>query len=541
MYAKSLGIKDLCVSTCAMSLAMSRSAYSISVAFWVNVFIRTLVAGFVFSSHVTEQQYGWPPGIGFGAVCTFSVFSVMAACAFATSQRLAPINALRLAVGMFLLFSAFALLPADKALYVISFGILGLAAATGSVLLWWARGQYDRQEVVLQRFSLISAFSNVPLAILGTLMHTRHSPFMLIAAAASMVVGFVTLLWLQQTVYTRCFRVPVPKAVWAPGYGGDNLLYNDETNTFNVFEPPKTTASTEEPQLELRAATLSLPELEKREMQQFTIGGDDDEDHVEVDTSSEAAQTEVSRSTMGPEARKFQAEAALAASAIAVERAPIQPPTVTFMVPSKALQMRMNLWLGWWTGVLHFTLEALIYYNVSGFSGIGAPWYITSTAVGAYTTVIVLCLSYCVQRRLSQKTGFMPYTLWYKYTVMVLIVATMFHAILEMSPWIYVYAPHVALSLLYMPPLILVSSLPLFRTLELCRLHRFSFYTQLPQWFIAVIVGQACAYVFEYGVLYFDMQMLAMIALCLVNMIMYNWLRRDGCAAGDDVVATDGV
>jgi hypothetical protein len=504
---------------------MSRASYSLVIASLVDALLRSLIISFVLSIRsVFEDQLHWPRGVGFGAVCAFSVTSVFAAFVFGTSKRLAPINTLRFAVAMIFVFAFLIMAVEAHVPYVGAYMFLGMASTTGSVLIWWIHGQHTQTLDVLRRFSIVSALSNIPLAILATLMHTQAT-FTLIAASASIFVALVTIICLQQRVYSTCFKVPVPAATeaWAPGYGPSpaERVYDDERHAYALPTTTTTTVAATEP-------TLSLPQIQeedKREMQQFVIEDEDDK----PETNSEAGRTEVSRSTRGPEELKFRAEASSAAVSTGDEELqPIQPPTAdnTTVTPDKRMQERLDLWMGGWTCVAHGTLEALIFYNVSGWSGIGAPWYVTSVAVGCYSALIAIGLSSWLKTTATVEHG-SSYRAWYKYAVILLLLYTIVHALLEMSPWATFYVPHVVLSLFYMPALSLAASLPLFRAYELCHMHKFSFNAVLPRWFLAVTLGRAVAYVFEYLVLYADAQMLGNIVLCLINVITYNAVRRD--------------
>lgn len=519
---------------------MSRATYSLTVAFLVDVLVRSLVASFVFA--ISTQAADWPTSIGLGATCAFGFFSMLAAYAFATSHRLVPINSLRLSVTMFVFFSALLLLPSDMALYVIAFSVLGLGATTGSVLLWWAHAQDTQLRTVIDRWSLLSAFSNIPMALLATLMHSNYQ-YLKVGAGVALGVGSITLICLQAACYRKCFRVPVVDQATTRKYATGHepaRVYDDEHHAYgaaaaavaNAAKP----ADTEKPAMDLPR----LDEVTAREMTQFTIGGcEDDEEMKNAENDSESGQTEVSRTTRGPEEIQFRQEAA--------ERTPALPPMAQIAVPTRRVRVktpehhvkqRLELWMGPWTAVVAGTQESLMYYNVTGFSSIGAPWYVTSLAVGSYTFVLAVLLAGCLRRQHDlveyPRQLFTPYVTWYKYAIAMLVFSTLVHAVLEMSPWATQYAPHVILSLVYMPLLSMAVSLPLYRSFNICHIHDVPFQPWLPRWFLAVTVGRAIACIFEYVVLYLRIQMLAFVALCTVNIITYNAIRRSPQSVEDD-------
>ena len=508
------------------------STYTVLVAVLIQGLMHSLVSSYVFAIHKTQTAHGWSDGTGFGALLLFCGFYLGTALLV---PRWPPKTCMRLGTYVFVVFAAFSLIPVDPTIFIISFALLGFVAMAQSVLLsWWGKKQLDRTPVVVARMSMISVAANVPLAIYGALLNARDVDFQLAFAVSGLVTGVLTVVALQRCVEHRVFRQEIVDSTCAVSqYVSDPLstyLAYDDDHDVLVTLPrfnPRAPRSVELSDLRrgggggvTKSATAFAQRISEQQRHELELQLDEVK---ETDTESEIdVPSQVASSSAGTASSSGSAE-------------PVNRPT--FAEPSTEHAQQLRLWLGLWTWAVTFTTEALMYYNVAGFSrSYDTPWYVIAVVITAYTALIVGALF--VFTRVGNSLRHVRFLWWYRWTWYMLLLAALLHAVLMMTSLGTNYVWHSALSVMYMIPLTVVSTMPMSRAQELCQRHGYTLHGLLPMWTTSVASARAAAYLAEYIVLYFDRQLSMMFVLAAFNAQVYFTLRRAALYRAVDTAET---
>ena len=509
------------------------SLYTLTVAVLIHGLMHALVSAYVFAIHKTQTAHGWSDATGFGALLLFCGFYM--ATSFLV-PRWPPITCMRMGTYVFVVFAAFSLIPVDPTIFIISFGMLGFVAMAQSVLLsWWGKKQLDRTPVVVARMSMVSVAANVPLAIYGALLNARGVDFQLAFAVTGLVIGVLTVCVLQRCTATNlCHQEVIDSSQAVNEYVSDPmavyLVYDEERNIFVTLPCPvprslelsdlkKDKSKTKDVPVHLRetpteqergivrvdASQEAHSPTRRRELELELDEFKDDDNESEIDVPSQVASSSSSSSCSSS------------------TQVPVNRPTFEHVTP--AHNHLLQQWLGLWTWVVTFTTEALMYYNVAGFSSAyDTPWYVIVTVITLYTALIMGALFFFTRVGNTQRR--IRYLWWYRWTWYMLLLAALLHAVLMMTSLGSDYAWHSALSVMYMLPLTVVSTMPLSRAQELCHLEGYTLHALLPGWTFSVASARATAYLVEYIVLYFDRQLSMMFVLAGLNAFVYFSLRR---------------
>lgn len=502
------------------------SLYTLTVAVLIHGLQNALVSAYVFAIRKTQSVNGWSDATGFGALLLFCGFYMATALLV---PRWPPVTCMRLGTYVFVAFAGFSLIPVDPTMFIISFAMLGFVAMAQSVLLsWWGKKQLDRTPVVVARMSMVSVAANIPLAIYGALLNAHGVDFQLAFAATGLATGVLAVFVLQRWTASRlCHQEAVDSTQIANQYVRDPmatyLAYDDERDVFVSVPRP-----------EQRSVELSEIQNHKNSKANHVISSAlaaADRHDLELQMDSLDLESE-------PDVPSQVGSSHSSSTAASGSAEPVNRPT--FDKPSAAHARLLQQWLGPWTWVVTFTTEALMYYNVAGFSrSYDTPWYVIATVITLYTSLIMGALFAFTRVGNTQRR--IRYLWWYRWTWYMLLLAALLHAVLMMTSLGADYAWHSALSVMYMLPLTVVSTMPLSRAQELCQNEGYTLHALLPGWTFSVASARASAYLVEYLVLYFDRQLSMMFALTGLNAFVYFSLRRAAFSRYEELASGDGA
>lgn len=496
------------------------SVYTFLIALLISGSTHALVAAYVFAIRKTQTTNGWHEGTGFGALVMFCVFYL--ATAYFVPKK-PPKTCMRWGTRVFLVFAVFSLLPLDPTIFIISFALLGFVAMAQSVLLsWWGKKQVDRTNVVVARMAMINVASNIPLAIFGALLNAQGVDFRLAFAVIGLITGVATLLLLMRCTAISVFHQEIADStVVVNEYQSDPmatvLQYDSDEDVFvtmprmdrrrHTLELSEIKSQPKEPQLTLTPHNVSAQDRKDIALQLSPhLGNEDNDDNDEPDVPSQVCSSS-------------------APSSSASSSCPLPINRPTFVPPTNIHHRNLKLWLGLWTWMITFTTESLLYYNIAGFSrSYDTPWYIIVVVVTMYTALIMASLF--VFTRVGNSYRRIRYLWWYRMSWYLLLVAAFLNALLMTTSYGTNYAWHSGLSVMYMLPLTVVSTMPLSRAQELCQRYNYTLHALLPGWTFAVASARAAAYCVEYLVLYYDRQLSMMFILAFLNAQVYFQLRR---------------